>query len=255
MSERRTKSSLNISLERYRQGVSVNDFRQIFGSSLPKLYGGSTVSLAISGSSVVTKASFNDSAAGSSTDRVSQEAGSDLNYQIIISHDKEEYDYGLNDPGFDPDSPFSEKLYQSPGSDASILFTQDAITNIPAALQFKSVTKFGHTDSIIEPFPIRKIIDNACSRPFSPNRINNAVMQPLKAKGLDADICIMHSDNTKIVNYELQAPNRIKPFDESYVSNMEMVASSLKKEEISKVKPYDDMTANGNLGRLGFVYS
>lgn len=255
MSEPKTKASINLSIERYRQGVSVNDFRQIFGSTLPHLYGGNSFSLAISGSSVVSRSSFNDSASGISKERLSTGNTSALNYQVIVSHFKEPGEYGLNNPGFDPDVPFSEKLYQSSGSNASILFTQDAITNVPTALQFKALSSYGHTDSIIEPFPIRKIIDSAASSLFAANKINNTVMQPLKAKGINGDICIMHSDNNKITNYQLQNPNANKPFDESYVSKHELTAESTKNEPTSNMKPFDDMSANGNIGRLGFVYS
>tara|TARA_B100001123_G_scaffold437566_1_gene570026 strand:- start:10506 stop:11513 length:1008 start_codon:yes stop_codon:yes gene_type:complete len=186
-----TTRTLSGTIDKFRQGVSIRTFGQLHRSLFPRISVGTPYAILVSGSvepvvtdyNSLTFKAFDDQAAGSPRERLNAPPG----YKTIINHLWVHDVFGESDTGFKEGTPFVEKNAIVSGTlDKMITLTSaENSGTLPLAVRYSSLRSLDQMDGVIEPFPIRRLVDfsfNNLPPSFPSGKLKAAFFRGVKAE-------------------------------------------------------------------------
>jgi len=161
-----SRTTYSGSIGRFRQGISLRTFKQLFDTSMPHLFGGDGSMLIEHTGSTSPKNYFDDRQANWTSPGT---IGSNAKYRLVVSHDIVRLNFGdlelfeLPDPTSTTITPFDDQQqsFLTGSPEFGLWMMQPENTgSVPLRLRYKSIVELGQMDGVIEPLgPIRKMID------------------------------------------------------------------------------------------------
>ncbi|MAE81826.1 MAG: hypothetical protein CMB80_03745 [Flammeovirgaceae bacterium] len=148
------------SASKFKQGISVSSFTDMFVSLLPHLSFGNYYALATSGSSSPIGNMFNDQQAGIGSEKLEGPG-----YHVIVDKRWNPTFYGEVSPEDLDIDVFVDKNAIVSGSSAWLL-QQNITSTLSLVDRYQSIVSIGQMDGVIEVFPTRKVIDNTAPVSF-----------------------------------------------------------------------------------------